>query len=103
MNVRDLIEVGQKAILSKTGDIVSKEKLGIGLAAIFEAIKVISADEDVTIYNFGTFSRKEMPEQIVSTQFTKHLPNGSVVVEKHLAPKFKPSKQYKAVLRYGQV
>lgn len=102
MNVRDLIEVGQKAILSKTGDVVSKEKLGIALSAVFEAIKYISADEDVTIYNFGTFSRKEMPEQVVSTKFTQHLPGGSVTVEKHVAPKFKPSKQYKAVLRYGQ-
>lgn len=102
MNIKDLVEVAQSKILNQTGDLVSKQKLTIGFNAIFEAIKAVSSVENVTIYNFGTFSRKQIKKQQITTKFTKHLPSESVTVEAHIAPKFKPSKQYKAMLRYGQ-
>jgi nucleoid DNA-binding protein len=101
MNVKDLIEVGQKAVLNQTGDIVSKEKLNIALNAIFQAIKEVSSVEDVTIYRFGTFSRKNVGDAIISTQFTKKLPNGVAEIPAHITPKFRPSKEWKNSFRYG--
>lgn len=101
MNVSDLAIVGTRAILDKTGDVVSRAKMEVAIHAIFQAIREITPVEKVTISNFGTFTTRKVPHKLVKTQFTTKAPNGVVEVEAHLTPSFKPSVKYKSALRYS--
>jgi nucleoid DNA-binding protein len=101
MNVSDLSVIASKKVYEKTGNTIPRAKLEIAIHAVFDAIREVTIDENVTITDFGTFTKRTVPHKVIKSVFTKNSPNGVVEVPQHIAPLFKASKKYKAALRYG--